>query len=228
MPLRDRMRQLYERTGEQRELAVLLMGDADYHNDPSEKLACWQRAAEIFINLGDSESAIEPLQKAMELAPDDDRTRLLLIDIDMSLGRIDTAAEHIEQAINSHKRRRSPELAQLQQRMARVSAARGDTESQLKWLNTALDTDRKSGEIASELVEAAMACGDHETAMKALRTLTMMEDPRPITRALAFLKQAEIAMLKGDSQRAQHWARKAKSLDESLQEADDLLAKIGG
>ena len=225
--LRDRLRLLYERTGDQRELAVLLMGDAEYHSDPAEKLACWQRAAEIFISLGDSESAIEPLQKATEVAPEDDRTRLLLIDIDLSLGRVDTAAEHIEAAINSHKRRRSPELAQLQQRMARVSAARGDTESQLKWLNTALDTDRKSGEIASELVEAALACGDHETAMKALRTLTMMEDPRPITRALAFLKQAEIAMVKGDIQRAQHWARKAKSLDESLQEADDLLAKLG-
>lgn len=227
MELRDRLRSLYEHTGDQRELALLLIGDADQHSDPAEKLACWQRAAEIFLSLGDSESAIEPLQKATELAPEDDRTRLLLIDIDISLGRVDTAAEQIEAAINSHKRRRSPELAQLQQRMARVSAARGDTESQLKWLNTALDTDRKSGEIASELVEAALACGDHETAMKALRTLTMMEDPRPITRALAFLKQAEIAMMKGDIQRAQHWARKAKSLDESLQEADDLLAKLG-
>ena len=105
---------------------------------------------------------------------------------------------------------------------------RGDTESQLKWLNTALDTDRKSGEVASELVDAAIAIADYDTAMKALRTLTMMEDPRPITRALAFLKQAEIALLRGDAQRAQHWARKAKSLDESLQAADELLARLGG
>jgi uncharacterized protein HemY len=111
--------------------------------------------------------------------------------------------------------------------MARVCAARGDTEGQLRWLNTALDTDRKSGEVASELVEASLACGDQETAMKALRTLTMMEDPRPITRALAFLKQAEIAAARGDIQRAQHWARKAKSLDESLREADELIAKLG-
>jgi tetratricopeptide (TPR) repeat protein len=227
MALRDRLRQLLERAGQQRELATLLMGDAELHNEPADKLACWQRAAELFLGLGDSEAAIEPLQKATELAPEDDRTRLLLIDIDLSLGRIDTAAEHLEQAINGHKRRRSPELAQLQQRMARVCAARGDTEGQLRWLNTALDTDRKSGEVASELVEASLACGDQETAMKALRTLTMMEDPRPITRALAFLKQAEIAAARGDIQRAQHWARKAKSLDESLREADELIAKLG-
>jgi hypothetical protein len=56
----------------------------------------------------------------------------------------------------------------------------------------------------------------------------MMEDPRPITRALAFLKQAEIALIRNDVQRAQHWARKAKSLDENLVEADELLARIGG
>jgi hypothetical protein len=56
----------------------------------------------------------------------------------------------------------------------------------------------------------------------------MMEDPKPITRALAFLKQAQIAVIRGDVQRAQHWARKAKSLDENLVEVDEFLARIGG
>jgi tetratricopeptide (TPR) repeat protein len=116
----------------------------------------------------------------------------------------------------------------FQQRMGRICALRGDVPAQLKWLNTALDTDRKSGEVASELVEVSMAIADYDTAMKALRTLTMMEDPRPITRALAFLRQAQIAALRGDVQRAQHWARKAKSLDENLAEADEFLAQIAG
>jgi uncharacterized protein HemY len=164
----------------------------------------------------------------MELAPEDDRTRLLLVDIELSLGRIDEASAIVDQAMVAHKRRRSPELAMFQQRMGRICAMRGDHAAQLKWLNTALDTDRKSGEVASELVDVSMAIGDHDTAMKALRTLTMMEDPRPITRALAFLKQAQIAVQKGDVQRAQHWARKAKSLDENLTEADDFLAQIAG
>lgn len=228
MPLRDRLRQLFAQMGQQRDLALLLMGDAAYQTEPAEKLASWQRAAELFLALGEPETATDPLQKAMAVAPDDDRTRLLLVDIDLSLGRVDEAFSNVEHAINAHKRRRSPELAQFQQRMARMCAMRGDTQAQLKWLNTALDTDRKSGEVASELVEAAMAISDYETAMKALRTLTMMEDPRPITRALAFLKQAEIALIRSDVQRAQHWARKAKSLDEDLVEADEFLARIGG
>jgi tetratricopeptide (TPR) repeat protein len=226
MPIRDRLRELYGKLGQHRDLAVLLMGDAEYREAPSDKLACWLRAAELFVALGEPETAVEPLQKAMALAPDDDRTRLLLVDIDLALGRVDEATASVEHAIQAHKRRRSPELAQFQQRMARICALRGDSASQLKWLNTALDTDRKSGEVASELVEASMAIGDYDTAMKALRTLTMMEDPRPITRALAFLKQAEIAVARGDVQRAQHWARKAKSLDENLAEADEFLARI--
>jgi len=228
IPVRDRLRQLFTQLGQQRELAVLLMGDADYVSEAADKLERWQRAAELFLEVGEAETAIDPLRRAMELAPEDDRTRLLLVDIDLSLGRVDEATIIVEQVVNAQKRRRSPEVAMFQQRMGRICALRGDVASQLKWLNTALDTDRKSGEVASELVEVSMAIGDYDTAMKALRTLTMMEDPRPITRALAFLKQAQIALLRGDIQRAQHWARKAKSLDEGLTEADDFLAQIAG
>jgi uncharacterized protein HemY len=91
-----------------------------------------------------------------------------------------------------------------------------------------MEADRKSGELASELAEVSMALGDHDTAMKALRLLTMMDDPQPMTRAVAFLRQAQIAQLRGDPRRAQQWARKAKSLDDALLEADQFLAEIGG
>ena len=64
--------------------------------------------------------------------------------------------------------------------------------------------------------------------MKALRAITMMDDPRPISRAMAFLRQAQIARLRGDPRRAQHWARKAKQLDEGLTEADTFLAELEG
>ena len=112
--------------------------------------------------------------------------------------------------------------------MARLAQRRDDAGEQLKWLNQAAEIDRKSGEIAAELAEAAIAAENYDMAMKALRAITMMDDPKPITRALAFLKQAKIAHLRGDPRRAQHWARKAISLDESLHEADVFLAEIGG
>ncbi|HET6333948.1 MAG TPA: tetratricopeptide repeat protein, partial [Polyangiales bacterium] len=228
LELRQRLRALYEQLGFKRELALLITGDAELESDAGDKLGLLLRAAELFLEIGEAEMASHPLSRALQLSPDDDRTRLMLVDLHLSLGRVDEAAAIVEPIVGNAKRKRSPELAMFQQRMARISAQRGDQASQLRWLNTALETDRKSGEVASELAEASMAIEDYDTAMKALRTLTMMEDPRPITRALAFLKQAQIAVVRGDVQRAQHWARKAKSLDENLIEVDEFLAKIGG
>jgi tetratricopeptide (TPR) repeat protein len=226
--LRQRLRVLYEQLGLKRELALLITGDAELVDDSADKLALLLRAAELFLEIGEASMASHPLSRALQLSPDDDRTRLMLVDLHMSLDRVDEAAGIVEPIVGNAKRKRSPELAMFQQRMARICARRGDQASQLRWLNTALETDRKSGEVASELAEASMAIEDYDTAMKALRTLTMMEDPRPITRALAFLKQAQIAVVRGDVQRAQHWARKAKSLDENLVEVDEFLARIGG
>jgi tetratricopeptide (TPR) repeat protein len=226
--LRQRLRSLYEQLGWHRELATLITGDAELVTDPADKLSLLLRAAELFLEVGEAAMASHPLSRALQLSPDDDRTRLMLVDLHLSLERVDEAAGIVEPIVSNAKRKRSPELAMFQQRMARISARRGDGAAQLRWLNTALETDRKSGEVASELAEASMAIEDYDTAMKALRTLTMMEDPRPITRALAFLKQAQIAVVRGDVQRAQHWARKAKSLDENLLEVDEFLARIGG
>ena len=72
----------------------------------------------------------------------------------------------------------------------------------------------------------AIEHASYDVALKALRSLTMMDDPYPITKAMAFLKQAQIAFVRGDARRAQHWARKAKSLDDNLEEADAFLAEL--
>jgi tetratricopeptide (TPR) repeat protein len=127
-----------------------------------------------------------------------------------------------------NKKRRTPGLAVLYQRKGRLAGSQGETAEQIKWLNQAMEADRKSGELASELAEVSIIAADYDTAMKALRMLTMMDDPQPMSRAVAFLRQAQIAHLRGDPRRAQQWARKAKSLDDDLAEADQFLAEIGG
>lgn len=227
-PLRARLRAMYEQLGVQQELAELLVVDAGLQSEPDLQVETYQRAAELFIALDQPQAALVPLEAARALSPGDPETAMLMIDIQVKAGEFDAARAMLQSAIELQQRKRSPELAKLQQRMARLSLAQGDTDSQLQWLGHALDTDRKSGEIAAELTEAAMAVEDYDAAMKALRTITMMEDPRPITRAMAFLKQAQIAIVRGDTRRAQHWARKAKSLDDDLTEADVFLEQLGG
>jgi tetratricopeptide (TPR) repeat protein len=224
--IRTRLRQLYEETGALGELASLLLTDAKALESTTERVALYQRAAQLFLKAGDARAALPPLGEAAALQPDDNQTQLLMIDLSIQLGTLDDAERTLTAAIATQKRRRSPELACLYQRKARLSAARNDSQEQLKWLNQATDIDRKSSEIASELAEAAIAIRDYEVAMKALRALTMMDDPKPITRALAFLKQAQIASLRGDPRRAQHWARRAKTLDASLKDADALIADL--
>lgn len=226
--VRGRLRQLYEVIGAHAELATILLTDAYATEDDEQKVALFQHAARLYLELDDPASALGPLSEASKLQPDDHETSLLMIDIQLKQGQLEEATAALDAAIASHKRKRSPELAMLYQRMARLSAAHGDGDGRLKWLNQALETDRKSGPIASELADTAIELGNYDAAMKALRSITMMENPEPITRAMAFLKQAQIAHVRGDTRRAQHWARKAKSLDDSLEEIDQFLAEIDG
>jgi tetratricopeptide (TPR) repeat protein len=226
--LRARLRELYEETSAKAELAAMLLDDARGKKDVVERVALLQRAARLYLEIGDAGSALTPLGEAVKLQPEDAQSQLLMIDISIQRGNLAEAAKMLEPAIAAQRRKRSPELAALYQRMARLSAAQDDHEEQLKWLNQAIEIDRKSGEIAAELAEAAIAAESFDVAMKALRAITMMEDPQPMTRAMAFLKQAKIAHVRGDPRRAQHWARKAKSLDDGLKEADVFIAEIEG
>jgi tetratricopeptide (TPR) repeat protein len=226
--LRRRLRELYEQSGARGELAAILLEEAFDAQDVDERVALFQRSARLYLEGGDPSSALGPLGEASKLRPDDVDSELLLIDIEIQLGRLADAQKRLDASITVHKKRRSPELALMYQRMGRLCAAQGDVEEQLKWLNQAMEVDRKSSEIASELADAAMGAQSYDTAMKALRAISMMDDPRPITRAIAFLRQAQIAYTRGDPRRAQHWARKAKSLDENSPEIDAFLAEVGG
>ena len=226
--LRGRLRALYEMFDCKAELAGILLEDVPNAFELSDRVALLQRAARLYLELGDTEAALGPLGAASELSPEDMETQLLVVDIAIQRGQLADAQQRLDAAINVHRKRRSPELALLYQRMGRLSAAQGDVEEQLKWLNQAMEIDRRSGHLAAELAEAAMAAESYDTAMKALRAITMMEDPQPMSRATAFLKQAQIAFVRGDPRRAQHWARKAKSLDENMPEIDAFLAQIEG
>jgi tetratricopeptide (TPR) repeat protein len=226
--LRSALRSLYEALGERSALAEILLADAVHVESAADRVALYQRAARLHLDAGDTAAALGPLGEASKLDPDDFNTQLLMIDSNIQLGRFADADNALEAAIAIHKKRRTPELGVLYQRKGRLFGKQGDGAEQIKWLNQAMEADRKSGELASELAEVSMAIGDHDTAMKALRLLTMMDDPHPMSRAVAFLRQAQIAQLRGDPRRAQQWARKAKSLDEGLAEADAFLAEIGG
>ena len=224
--VRELLRRIYEQTHAYRELAALLLADAEHASDDDVRYQCFRHAADILINrLGDTEAAVVPAQRARELRPNDHETVLLTADVLIGSGQIREAVELVMPAIDAHKRR-SPELASLQFRMARAAAATGDRETQLAWLKRAFDVDRKDGNIAAELAQLATELGDYDLALKPLRAITLSDSPGPISRVMALLWEAKIEHARGNKAKAELWAKKALREDPSFSEAEEFLTQL--
>lgn len=224
--IRQRLHAIYQTLGAHRELADLLLIDASFSEDEDERYDKYRSAASIYVNdLNDASAAIEPAQRAKELRPEDHNTVVLLADVLVASGKLPEAVAMLEPAIANHKRR-SPELASLQYRMAKVSAAQDDREEQLEWLKKAFDVDRKDGLIASELAHLATELGDYDLALKPLRAITLMDNPAPVSRVMALLWEAKIEHARGNRAKAELWAKKALREDPEYSEAEDFLAQI--
>ncbi|MEZ4404089.1 MAG: tetratricopeptide repeat protein [Kofleriaceae bacterium] len=226
--LRAKLRELYEAAGAHRELAAILIADASLGTDPAAQFAGYKRAAELLLyNASDAAAAAAPAAKACELQPDDHGAAMLYVDVLIGSGKTAEAATVLEAAITAQKKR-SPELATMQQRMARVTGMLGDKDGQLGWLKKAFDVDRKNGEVAAELAQLATELGDYELALKPLRAITLMENPQPITRPMALLWEAKIEHARGNRAKAELWAKKALREDPAFAEAQQFLDELGG
>ncbi|MFW5875656.1 MAG: tetratricopeptide repeat protein, partial [Myxococcota bacterium] len=222
----DALRALYEKIGAQRELAELLLRESE-QAEGERRFELLRDVGRLYVASGDAEAAIPVLEELLRLNPEDHETVLHLADAYTSTERFQESGQLLENSINGHSKRRSPELAELQQRMARLARAVGDRQLEMQWMNAALESDKNNGVVAAELANLAMELEDHDVALNALRAVTLMKAEGPMSRAMAFLLQAKIAHQRGESRRALLWARKAKSEDPGLQDAQHFLAELG-
>jgi tetratricopeptide (TPR) repeat protein len=226
--VRDKLREVYEAAGEYRLLAGVLVADADHGSDAAARYANYRRSAELYLyHLEDPASAQAPAQRALELQPDDHAALMLNVDVLIQSGQLEDAGRTLETAIGAQKKR-TPELAVLQQRMGKVSAALGDRDGQLGWLKKAFDVDRKNAEVAAELAQLATEIGDYELALKPLRAITLMDNPTPVTRPMALLWEAKIEHARGNRAKAELWAKKALREDPAFSDAQTFLDELGG
>lgn len=224
--VRTKLRDMYEAAGEYRQLAGILVADADHSDDPEARFANYRRAAELLLyQLEDAPSAQVPAQRALELRPDDHGALVLNVDILIASGSLEAAGRTLEAAIAAQKKR-TPELAIAQQRMARVCAMMNDKDGQLAWLKKAFDVDRKNSEVAAELAQLATELGDYELALKPLRAITLMDNPLPVTRSMALLWEAKIENARGNRAKAELWAKKALREDPSFSDAQQFLEEL--
>lgn len=226
--LRDHLRKLYEQIGAHREHAALYLREAEGAPDDAARFEPLKRAGELLLaSAGDAEASLEPLETALRIKPGEHETTVLLSDAYTVTGRLQEATDLINAAIATHKNRRSREVAVLQHRMARVASAAGDRSVEMAWLGVAFEADMQNGQIASELANTAMELNENEMALKALRAITMMKNPAPMGRAMAYLRQGMIAHRQGDTRRAAILAKKAQTEDPELAEAKEFLQQIG-
>ncbi len=218
---------VYGEIGASRELAALLMQTLSREDPPEKRFEALRRIGQLLLDAGDVDGALTPLTQALEIRPDDVPTVLFIADAHIAARRFQQAQDLLDRTMNAMKQRRSPELASLRHRMARLSAAAGDAQARLEWLNSALEADMNNGDVASELAVVAQNMGQLDIALKALRAITMLKTDCPMSRAEAFYRQAVIVAQKGEPRRAVLWAKKAKQEDAAFPGVDKLLAELG-
>ncbi|MFT3921222.1 MAG: tetratricopeptide repeat protein [Myxococcales bacterium] len=227
LQLVDLLSELYAELSEKQALAELMLRYLSPQDPAEKRFEQLRRIGQLLLDAGDSERALAALTQAWELKPDDMVTVLFIADAQIAARRFQEAQDLLEKAMNACKSRRSPELAQLRYRMAKLSSAAGDSQARLEWLNSALEADMNNGDVASELAVVAQNMNDLDTALKALRAITMLKTDAPMTRAEAFYRQAVIVAQKGEPRRAVLWAKKAKAENANFPGVDALLAELG-
>jgi tetratricopeptide (TPR) repeat protein len=226
-PVRALLRQLYEQLGARRELAEVLRSDADHAPDPTVRLALLRHSGELLLAVGDGAAAAATFEAAVKEQPGDFDLLLLLVDAYVAGGRLAEANDVLTQLTAAQKSRRSPKLAAVQHRHARVARALGDRAAELDWLKQAFDIDKKNNDLAAELADLAEQNEDWDLALKALQAVTLFKSPGQLSPAAAFLRQARIAHRRAEAPKAVQWAKRALQEDPHFAEATEFLRQLG-
>ena len=180
----------------------------------------------MFLQEGDPDAAVDAINKAFALRPDDRVVQRLLADALLATRQFPQAMALLDRLVGDGRGVEGGELAALYHRMARASGGIGDSETQLSSLRKALDADRRNGVVAAELADLAEAMGDDDSALKALRAISLNCPDGPMPVAVSFYRQARIAAKNGDRQRALIFAKRALQEAPGMKEAEQLLEQV--
>jgi tetratricopeptide (TPR) repeat protein len=225
--LTSRLLALYEATGAHRELAALHLDEAKAAREVSARFAHLRSAGTLLLEHGsDASAAVAPLREANALRPGDLECSARLAEALAAMGKTQEATELLASLLAQHKGRRSRELSLLHLAMAHVARHAGDEKAEIASLTSALDMDPQNGAVASELALRARDAEQWELAQRALRAVTMLKSPAPLSRGLAYQYLGEIAQKQGDVKRAVMLLKRAVDDDPSLASAKALLAQL--
>ncbi len=235
--LRQRLRAMYEATGQHRELAQLILEDAQAEQQVSARLEHLLHAGALLLTSEeDAAYAVQILEEARGLSPESvDGTVLLARGYAMT-GRGVEAMTLLGEVVAANRGRRVRELSPVYQEMSRLQLQEGLLDDALQSLTRAFEMDMKNARVAIELGQLALDLDNEDVASRAYRAVTMLrpgadDDNGPegalqAMRAHAQFQLALIARNKGDARRARMLVTKALSDNPEHPQAQALLAEL--
>jgi predicted Zn-dependent protease len=225
--VRERLERVYETTGAWHELADLALDDARASGDVAERFAGLRRAGELLLeHAGDPTAATQALEEARALRPADVDVAGLLAEAMALSGRGQEATALLDEVLAPHKGRRARELSPLLWREARVHRAMGDAAGETRALGQALEHDAQNGQVCANVAIRAIELDQFDIANRALRAVTLLKSPGPMSKALAYQYMGEIARKQGDAKRAVQLLKRALAEDPTLEGAKALIDAI--
>jgi tetratricopeptide (TPR) repeat protein len=233
--VRARLEDLYEKTGAHGPLAQLVLAEAAEHSDVSGRFALLMRAATLLLGQeGNPAQAVQVLEEARTLRPEDDEGILLLGRAYLAEGRTPDALALFQSTVLMRKARRSKQLSAMHREISRIHLQEGDLTSALEALTRAFDMDLHNGEIALELGLLAKDLDEEELAARAFRSVTFMkaagvaagDGATPAAKGLSYFFLGQMARKSGDVRKARLLAQKAVIEDPNLEQARVLLEEL--
>lgn len=224
----ERLRAMYEASGAFHELANLLFAQAENTEEPETKSGLLIQVGDLYLKAEDGDAACAVYEQARELAENPYGIISKLASAYLAQGDVAQASTVLEEAVEAHGKRRSPELSLLQHGLAKVAEANGQVDEMFSWLEASLMSDRNNVEVAQELAVRGQEEGRYDIAVKALQSLTLSKVSGSMSKAEAYLRQAQISQAQGDAKKALLMARRAQGTDPELPGVDQLVAELGG
>ena len=225
--LRQRLERVYAQMGEWHELAELTLQDGRASGDVAKRFEHLLRAGTLLLERAvDPGAAIAALEEARALRPADAECIGRLADAYTLSGRPQEALALLDPLVVAQKGRRAKELAPLHLGLARVARYQGDTPGEIRSLVHALECDSQNGLVCAEVAQRAIELEQLDLANRALRSVTLLKVPGPMSKALAYQYMGEIARKQSDPRRAVLLLKRALAEDPTLQGARALIDAI--
>lgn len=231
-----RLRDVYEATGEYRQLARLLEAEAARTPEVADSLALLLRAGALLLETeGEVLEAIRLLESARALSAENlDGVVLMARALGMA-ERGEEALSLLRDAVDAHRGKRVKGLAGVFVELSRFHLEDGMLTDAMESLQKAFDMDPRNATIAMQLGQLGLEMEEYEVAGKAFRSATMMKpyDPEtgegitPDAKADALYCLAWLAFNEGDARKARILATKALSENPEHELAKTLLAEVG-